>query len=269
MASDSKSTVEEVNAGQGPAVLCVDFRRFDNQPRLADLLGDGKLHTYRLDPVRLLAQGNVARSLDEIATGYAERVLDEIGEPAVVAATCNAATLGLRLAQRIGRTAARPALLLVDPSWPTPASVGQEFAALRSTIASPAVGGGPAEADVDPLDLQAMLDLLRTDLVTVLNADGVADDEAPFVMESLLPRYRAWLGLLVATCEDTAPPPSGPIHAVLGSDSCIPDWADDAWDLTRMPVSSADILTPGTPAAEHLHQLVRSLISPKPGDFSR
>jgi pimeloyl-ACP methyl ester carboxylesterase len=244
-------SIEELATGEGAGVLLADFLRFDSRPTITAVLRDqvsGSL--LRLDAVRDLASTSMD-SLADLADAYVAQ-LAKYQKPALIIGFCNASTLALQLAARLDD--GDLACLLVDPNWPTQASIAAQYADIRSSLKI------SASSDHEARDLAQMVDQIQTDLTRALADDGADEEEAELTVESLLPRYRGWLEFLVLSRE--APTVDvRPDWMVLGSAETTrpPFWPEADWHPSRFELSSAELLLPGSPARDNLIKLAGRL----------
>ncbi|TWG11451.1 hypothetical protein FHX34_106181 [Actinoplanes teichomyceticus] len=249
--------MEQVASGSGGRLLVVDFRRPDARPTLtAALLPHLDLTVCRADPVSDLTASGRPADLEELASAYANRLTAPAQRPDVVAGYCNAGTLALRVARLLSDRDREVPCVLVDPSWPTGASIRAEFAAIRASLG--VTRPGPAAEAGEPT-VEAMTRQLRRDLLAMFAGDGDEPDEAEIAAAALLPRYRAWLGFLIAS---SAPPPAPAVDplVICGREAVGPGaWPADRWRPTVLDLPGADLLQPGSPAPELVARRIAAL----------
>ncbi|SCF06692.1 Thioesterase domain [Micromonospora haikouensis] len=251
--------MDQAASGSGGRLLVVDFRRPDARPTLtAAILPHLALTVCRLDPIADLTASGGAADPAELAAAYVERLVAMAQRPDVVAGYCNAGTLALQVARLLAESGRVAPCVLVDPSWPTPATIRAEFAALRVSL-----GVAPADAATQRCEptVEAMTRQLRHDLLTMLDEDGAEPDEAEIAAAALLPRYRAWLGFLLASSAHP-PEPAADSHVICGRETAAPAaWLPDQWRPTVLDLPSADLLQPGSSAPELIARRITALVN--------
>ncbi|MFH8516589.1 hypothetical protein ACH4CE_16010 [Streptomyces gelaticus] len=138
------------------------------------------------------------RSLDALATGYVQSWARESGTgPALIIAYCSAATLGLRLAERLHEIG-EVACLLVDASWPDLQMVISEYADMRTQM-----GVEVEDSPLSDLERPELFEQLREnlwrDLVSSLSKRGLKAQDAERLGSEYISRSMGWLGFLLAT----------------------------------------------------------------------
>lgn len=235
--------------GTGRPILVVDFAAFAATGTLCDLLAAdcGGHAVHRIDPVTDLGRTGATPSLTALAHGYAARVAD-LG-PVAVIGTCSTATLALMIAATTGGTVASVPVLLVDPTWVTAEVVQAELATVRRSLGADLTLAAP-----DPPTLPAIIDVLRRDAVAALG------DEAEYVADLLVRRYRSWFGFLHATMDTSPPLPTGAVALIHSADKQAdipPGWPDGAVDVHRIGVATAEIPRSETTRAQIAALLAR------------
>jgi thioesterase domain-containing protein len=250
-------TVDRVATGPGGRLLVVDFRRPDARPTLTSaVLPHLDLSVCRVDPVTDLTAAGPTADPAELAAAYADRLAAPAQRPDVVAGYCNAGTLALRVARLLAGQDREVPCVLVDPSWPDRASIRAEFAAIRASLGVARTDAGTDACD--PTD-EAMTSQIQRDLLAMFAEDDVEPDEAEIAAAALLPRYRAWLGFLVATSA-RPPAPAADLHVICGREAVNPaGWLPDRWRPTVLDLPGADLLRPGSPAPELIARRITAL----------
>jgi hypothetical protein len=196
--------------GPGAPVLVIDFDQFDDATTISAMLAArGDCPVHRIDPVTG-GTGTIE--------ALAQRLTVEVAavRPATVVAYCSAAVLGLHLVDRLGAIGEPvPETVLVEPTWLTAEHIAADVAAARFRLGT-GLSRRPAAA-FDRPDLTAILDLIAADVWASLDGDAQADD-AQFVVDLLLARYRAWFSYLIATYHAPLPPVPRPPTVLTSSD---------------------------------------------------
>jgi hypothetical protein len=195
--------------------------------------------------------------LATLATEYASAVTAE--DVRAVVGHCTASALAILVSTALGgSTGAAPPVVLLDPVLPKEDRVRAGIAELRNGF------GVARETAVDenvtrtenPGALLARLDaVLADDARAFAAATGLADDEAESVVGELVPRYRAWLGFLMAGWHADLPDMLPPISLVMSSERPVPH------ELVRpsIPEHRLDVPAAALPATPAVRDLVHDL----------
>jgi hypothetical protein len=243
------ATLKSLNPAPGQGIVVVDFVRFTANGSLGGLLRSSGF-PHRVDLVDAVSDLTTAahRSIGELAEAYGEAILRSGHRPSLIAAFCSASRLGLKIADHLAASFARPRVVLVEPSWPDDTSIATDLQNLYASI------GGEGQisvcADLPTADrLTAMCAILERRLRTLVAGDD--PDEAEDVVAGLLGRYRAWLSFVLATRDDELS--AGPDCLILGAGADEPTVHNGA-TIVRLRAASPNIFTDGT---ELLGELAR------------
>lgn len=255
-------SLKETVPGRRPGLVSVSFTGTEAGQDLDRLLAAdtrGRA-AHRLDPLGDMTPLHRPVPLQELARAYAE-VLNALEPPPVaLVGHCSAALLTQAVA---GELASRPPrVLLLDPAVPTPESVAATFAELRRGLGRIVPGADEDSAVVRRCaeDPQAALEWMSTVLAGDADAfcaeSGLGED-AEAVTGELVPRYRAWLALLLGAAHHTPGTAAGPAHCLLSRDRALPPGLPgrDTMTVRRLELAAAE-LTSAAPVRELLLDLV-------------
>lgn len=252
-------TLAPLASGDGRPVVVLDFDSFGADRTLAHLLRtDPRGHAmHGLDVVHDLADSVSGCTMDDLASGYADLLESTIGAPSTLVSFCSAATLALRITERLndgggGRDLHR--LVLVEPTWVDDARFEEAVVSVRDNLQVPQ--GAPLP---DMSSLPALLDGLKHDVAEMLAEDEDLDEgEREFISTMLVTRYRAWFHFLLEARSVPVPAP-GPWTTLLvsraGGRGLPSDWQPESVREIRLSAEPGAILA-DTELADSLFALV-------------
>lgn len=253
--------VTETAAGPDPGLVSVSFTGTEAGQDLDRLLtADTRGRAaYRLDPLGDMTALGRPVTLAELARGYADALGALDPPPAALVGHCSAALLTQAIAAGLGPHP--PRFLLLDPAVPTAESVVETFAELRGGLGRPPLGTDGARSLVrscaeDPgAALERMAAVLAADADAFCVENGLGDDGAAVTGE-LVPRYTAWLALLLATLHHRPGPAPAPAYCLLSRHRALPpELPGGAAATVRRLDLSARELTSAAPVRELLLDL--------------
>lgn len=201
-------------------IAVADFALFSSDLTLGSVVArNNRSHlVLRVDAVSDLSRVHGYCTLNDLAQGYANALMEFNGRLGLIAAHCSAATLAMHLAATmISLGHSPPAVALVAPTWPTLADVSREFVELRHALHAPQDSNSEILLGHDPARELARLDeVLTADVAAMCNSQGLDTDEREIITEQLLARYRAWLGFLLASAQSSPVRPHGELRILVG-----------------------------------------------------
>jgi hypothetical protein len=211
---------------------------------------------YRLDLLGDLTVLPGATTLPELAAAYAATLTRLDPRPGALVGHCSAALLTHAIAARMGPRP--PRLFLLDPARPTRDSVARTFAELRLGLGreqDEEVMGTVGHRTATPADVLDRMTAVLTEDAAAFCAEQELDEDTATVIGELVPRYRAWLALLLAGADHTPDRAggTGPVHCLLSRGRDLPVQLPDHDRMTvrRLDVAAAD-LTSAPPVRELL-----------------
>ncbi|MGW1067466.1 hypothetical protein ACWD4F_23465 [Streptomyces aureus] len=226
--------------------VVVDFLPFGQVPRVSDVLAgaapDDSIISF--DPTADLAD---TQELPALAEDYAGRssvpaaTAPSARETVRVVGYCSAATVTLLTGAAIRRLGHDTDVVLVQPTWPTTASVREDFEKFRRDMGAntpPSVTGG---------DIESMGQHLRADMVRALGGGEQQDFPLPGMYQDLLDRYRRWLAFTAATARTLVGLSRSPVPFRVVTDAKDPissPWDGvDAQSVLRLPVAEDKLMS--------------------------
>jgi len=190
------------------SVVVADFQRFAAGGRLSEQLTQSLPAgvVQLVDPLPALRDPRRAADLTGVVDGGIDALPLATRAPLTIVADCGAAAVGIRIAQRLAPQR-RCRLVLVKPTWPTPADVAQQFREFQLEL-----GSTPTACP----DLHAPAAALHEMRATLRNAMRVATGgfagPVPEVLDELLGGYGSWLSYLLAAAQFLLTRPHLPAH---------------------------------------------------------
>lgn len=237
--------IKTIAEGAHDPILLVDFVRFSAAGTLSQRLaagGSGRT-VRRIDAVSDLTLNPDFRPLREIATAYGNALTAAGETPALVVGYCSAS----RLALQIGQYLADCPVVLVEPSWPSQASIATDLRSMRSSVRGEDVALSALPATSPAGQLEFMSDLLRGDLRLLAAAQELADEEADAFADEMLGRYRAWMTFVLATA--AAPPSPAPDHVIVstaGLTEPVESWTSGSPHVIQLLAAPDELFTDDT-----------------------
>jgi hypothetical protein len=273
--SEDAPAPAELVSGDRPAVVVADFVTFTAQAPLSRAIArDNAGRTVLgVDVVTDLCAAPPPADLAQLAARYtplpgATGAMGgpaatggpggaAAGTPGAVVGHCSAAGFAVHLHAALSAVAVRPpALVLVEPDWPTRDYVLYFYDQMRRRLgAEPDWADAPqvhgtAAADV----LAAAHRILLADLDRMAEAEGLDEEDRDGMAELLIDRYRAWLGLLLASADTPSALPRQPVLFLLSDEGSVggPGEAAPGAVVSRIP-TTGDQLPEDPRVARRLH----------------
>lgn len=217
---DSVMELVEVLSERGDRpIVVVDFVDFSSGPSLTSLVRPlaSSRTVYRIDAVGAFSAMPARSSFVDLANACSQE-LRGLGVPAeLIVGYCSSASLALHIANTLASSpGGRPTLILVQPAWVDRGLVADGIADIRSSLGAASWIPG---TDTEPVDLAAVLDLLRPDVLRKLTTENYAPEELDICMDMMLDNYGDWIGFLLAAESASIPAPDIPVRYFLSADT--------------------------------------------------
>jgi hypothetical protein len=247
--------LRQLVAGAAKPVLVADFQAFSSAPRLSNLISgqaEGR-PVYQVDPLDALSQDRPYICLADLAAeaaGSFDRSQPADGR-AYVIGYCSAAALSVHIATLLARTREATAVLL-RPSWPSTATVEDQFTALAANLGARQLACPELDGDPDRC-VRLMEELLRGELAKLAASQGL--DASADTFTELLMTYRSWLSFLLACRNDALPGWADgnvavTVLAEAPGSATVPGLAPGEFEVCPLPVADED--NPVTPEVVEL-----------------
>jgi hypothetical protein len=238
--------VKTIAEGAHDPILLVDFVRFSAAGTLSQTLaagGSGRT-VHRIDAVSDLILNPDFRPLREIATAYGDALAASGETPALVVGYCSASRLALHIGQYLAECHKAVSVVLVEPSWPSQASIAADLRNMRSSVRGEDVALPVLPATSPAGQLEFMSNLLHGDLRLLAAAQEIPDEEADAFTEEMLGRYRAWMAFVLATA--AASPSPAPDHVIVstaGLTEPVESWTSGSPHVIQLPATPDELFT--------------------------